>query len=157
MRYLIAALAVLAFCCPAVAQNPTFTVTANWTAPTQHTDGSPISGLTGYVVYYSAAPRPTTCIHATIPNPSASGSQRAACNSWVSAAGKVEVDSASTTQQVLTDAQLAGNTEYHFSVTAKKGAVESQFSNQASATTPDTRLPGAPTNVTVEITFNAGT
>src|SRR5690606_29307411 len=33
MRYLLAAFAALAFCCPAFAQNPTFTVTATWTAP----------------------------------------------------------------------------------------------------------------------------
>lgn len=144
---------------PATGQSgPTFTVTLKWTPPTQNTDGSPLTNLAGYIVYYSTAARPALCANPLAPNPGATPAQQAACSAWITAAGKVDVTSAAAAQQVLTEQQLTANTGYFFSVAAKNtpGSL-SAFSNEASASTPDTRVPGAPTSVTVDIVFNAAT
>lgn len=148
-RYLLALAAVSAFLLEAEAQAPTFTVTLNWAPPTQNTDGTPLTDLTGYRVYYSSVARPVGC--------NGTAATSTGCQTWVTGALKVDVP-APANNRVLTNQNLTPATTYFFSVVAIKstGAV-SAFSNEASKLTPDPRVPGAPTNVTVDIVFNVGT
>lgn len=133
---IVAMLVGLWWISPASAQTaPTFTVTLQWTPPTQNTDNTPLTNLAGYKVYYGTS----AAIVAAKTN-------------------RVDVTTASAVQYVLTQNQLAGNTLYFFAVTAVSATgAESPLSNVAQKQTPDTRVPNAPTNVTVAITFNAGT
>lgn len=142
--FVAAALASVALLAPqAEAQTGTYSVTLSWLAPTTNTDGTPLTDLSGYTLYYSSVARPTGCTSTT-----------AACGTWLTGALSVNVPTG--TQFVLTSQNLTPATRYYFSLIAKKatGAV-SVFSNEASATTPDPRVPGAPTNVSVTIVFNA--
>lgn len=115
----------------AFAQRPTMDVRLSWTAPTQNTDGTPLTDLAGYKVYWGARGGP-------YPN-------------------SVTITGTATTY-VVEGQVLAQNTEYCFVVTAFNSAQrESAMSNEACKTTPDIPdVPEPPTGVTVEITLNFG-
>ena len=109
-----------------LAQTPTYTVTLAWTAPTTNADGSPLTDLAGYRVYWGVMP-------GDHPN---------------------SVDVGLTTTHVMTEQVLLSDTRYYFAVTAvDDSGLESDKSNEASAVTPDVTAPGPPSNVTVVITF----
>lgn len=111
---------------------PTFTVTLRWTAPTENTDGSPLTNLVGYRVYYGKS----------------EAEVRAKAN-------RIDIDDAAVVQHVMTQNELAANTLYFFGVTAVNSyRVESALSNIAQKLTPSTAVPSPPTNVLVEIVFN---
>ena len=113
---------------------PTFTVTLSWTAPITNEDGSTLTNLAGYRVYYGRS-----------------------AEEVVIGPNVIEVGDPGAVQHVLTQNVLQPNTLYFFAVTAvNTNGVESALSNIAQHTTPDTSVPGAPTNVSVEIVFNAG-
>lgn len=144
-KYISVLLAASALALAAEAQTPTFTVTLTWTPPTTHTDGSPLLDLAGYTLYYSSVPRPAGCDSPTATQ----------CGTWISGALTVDI-AAPSQQRVLTNQNLTPATQYYFSMVAKKSTgVSSGFSNQASKLTPDPRIPGAPTSITVDIVFNA--
>ncbi|HEX7041604.1 MAG TPA: fibronectin type III domain-containing protein [Trueperaceae bacterium] len=134
-RFLIAALLCLCVL-PAWAQpseEPTLDVTLTWTAPTQNTDGSPLTDLVGYRIYYG------TSEGGPYPN-------------------VVSVMDAGATQYIVTGETLSENTTYCFVATAVNAAgLESQYSNEACATTPDIpEVPNPPSGVSVTITLNFG-
>lgn len=130
----VALIAALFWQAPAHAQTPTFTVTLKWTPPTLNTDSTPLTNLAGYRVYYGTSAAIVTA-----------------------KTNRVDVTSAAAAQFVLTQNQLQANTLYFFGVSAVNAlGVESPLSNIAQKATPDTRTPGAPTGVTVDIVFSAG-
>lgn len=134
MKRIAVALVLLLGAIAALAQTPTFTVTLKWTPPTTNTDTTPLTNLAGYRVYYGTSAAIVTA-----------------------KTNRVDVASATAVQHVLTQNQLQANTLYFFGVSSVNAlGVESALSNIAQKATPDTRTPGAPTNVTVDIVFSAG-
>lgn len=130
MRYAVVLLALVAS--PALGQDlPTMDVNLTWVAPTKNTDGSNLTNLAGYKVYWGPRGGP-------YPN-------------------SVTINGTPTTYKVEGQS-LEQNTEYCFRVTALNSVQrESDFSNEACKTTPDIPdVPEAPSGLTVEITLNFG-
>lgn len=137
--FALMALVLMVISYKAFAQAPTFDVTLTWDAPTQRTDGSPLTNLAGFKVYYGTAPGN---LDQVIMLPCQTPGTPAMCN---------------TDGYVMTQAQLQGNTVYFFAATAyDTNNLESTLSNIASKLTPSTAPPGPPTNVVVEIVLNFG-
>jgi len=110
---------------------PTFNVRLTWVAPTTNTDGSPLTDLAGYKISYS----------------------RQGDAGWT----VIDVNDPAAVMHVLTENVLEPNTQYFFTAQAcNDDGICSRYSNVATGTTPDITQPNPPTNVTVNITFNAG-
>ena len=86
-----------------VSQTATGSVTLSWTPPTRNTDGTPLTDLAGYKIYYGTGP-------GTYPN-------------------EVPVDNPGLTTFVVEN--LAPNTYYFVSTSINDADVESDFSNEA--------------------------
>jgi len=134
MRILLAVLALLC-CVPSFSQpspEPTLDVTLSWTAPTQNTAGGPLTDLVGYRIYYGTSPGQYDNV--------------------------VSIMDSGATQYIVTGAQLEESTTYYFVATAVNAAgLESAYSNEASATTPDIPdIPDNPSDLSVTITLNFG-
>lgn len=132
MRYLalLLLLPALAWAQPPLPPTPapTFNVTLSWTPPTQNTDGSALTNLASYEVFYA----------------------RENDGNW----SNPIVVQASATQHVLTQNNLQADTLYYFTVRAVNAAgVKSAFSNVASRRTPEVTVPNPPTSFTVTIEF----
>lgn len=129
MRIIAVALAVLV---SFAAFGQTMDVTLSWTAPSTNTDGTPLTNLAGYKVYWG------TTQGGPYPN-------------------SVTIQGTPTTY-VVEGQTLEQNQLYCFVVTALNSVQrESDRSNEACATTPDIPdVPGPPSGVTVEITLNFG-
>ena len=78
-------------------------MTLTWTAPTANTDGSPLTDLNGYRIYYGTS-------SGVYPN-------------------QVQVDNPGVTSFVIEN--LAPNTYYFVSTSINSVGVESEFSNEA--------------------------
>lgn len=124
-------------------QDPTFKVALTWNKPTMNTDGSALGNLAGYIIYYHTTARPAGCLKAS------------QCATWASGVKFVRVTNPLLQTIDITNAQgLLPKTQYFFSATAyNTSSIESDYSNEASATTPDVTKPGAPSSVGVNITF----
>jgi hypothetical protein len=108
----------------------TFRVTLSWMAPTRNVDGSPLTNLASYQLYFAQNAAGAWGVPVTIP--------------------------AANTSHVLSSDTLQANTQYFFVLRACNvlGAC-SVFSNVAGSMTPDVREPDAPRDVAVTITFAA--
>ena len=96
--------------------------TLTWTAPTQNEDGSPLTDLAGFNLYYGTSLGGPYDQTVNIPNPA-------------------------TTSYTVSG--LAPNTTYYFVGTAyNEAGTESVYSNEATKTTAPT-VPNPPTNLTV--------
>jgi len=124
-------------------QDPSFLVRVNWNAPTTNTDSTPLTNLAGYIIYYHTTQKPASCTTAL------------ACATWASNVSFLRVTNAGlTTVDITTQNGLRADTMYYFYATAFNSAsIESTYSNEASQRTPSLLIPGAPTVVTVNITF----
>jgi hypothetical protein len=108
---------------------PQFQTRLTWVAPTQNTDGSALTDLAGYEVFFS----------------------RMNDANWGT---PIDVP-ADRVAHTLTQNQLLPETQYFFVVRAYNAqGVRSNFSNIATATTPDVNQPNPPADVVVEILFN---
>lgn len=109
----------------------TFELRLQWNAPTMNTDGSPLTDLAGYRVYYA----------------------RDAAENW---SDPLVLNVPTATQYVLTQNLLQPDTLYFFYLTACNAAgVCSNASNIASALTPSLTRPQPPNGVEVSIIFGA--
>lgn len=86
-----------------VTQVTSGSVTLDWEAPTQNTDGSPLTDLAGYAFYYGTR-------SGNYPN-------------------RVQLDDSSLTRYVVEN--LSANTYYFVAVSIKSNGVESAYSNEA--------------------------
>jgi hypothetical protein len=121
------------------AQSASYDTTLTWTAPTQNTDGTPLTDLAGYNVYYGVNPDPATMdLLATVPCEMVGGPASCVVQS-----------------HVVAGATFTPNTTYYFAMTSENAlGLESVFSNVASKTMPNTLPPEPPTGFTVEVTIN---
>lgn len=128
MRYLAALLVLVAF--PALGQAPTLDVSLTWNPPTTNTDGTPLTDLAGYKVYWGT-------VSGTYPN---------------------SVSAPLGSGYVVSGQNLAENQNYCFVVTAVNTfGRESAPSNEACVTTPTIpRDPSPPGGLTVTVTINFG-
>lgn len=112
---------------------PTYTVTLSWTPPTQNTNGTALTNLASYRVYWSTT------------------------NGTWTQANSVSVPSPAT-GRVLSQQNLLSDTTYFFTVTAvNTTGQESPYPNVASKRTPVApTIPGGPSTVTVDIVLTAG-
>lgn len=108
---------------------PSFQTRLEWAAPTTNTDGSALTDLAGYEVFYAAG---------------------------LDAAWSDPIDvPADRVAYVLTQNTLQPDTLYYFTVRAYNAeGVRSEYSNIASGRTPDPKQPNAPRDVVVTITFS---
>lgn len=96
--------------------------TLSWTPPTQNEDGSPLTDLAGYKIYYGTA-------------------------TGVYTQGPIDIANPATVTYVVSG--LANDTTYHFVATAyNTSGVESAYSNEAIKTTAPLR-PNPPLGLTV--------
>ena len=115
----------------AVAQQPpTLDVTLTWNPPTQNTDGTPLTDLAGYKVYWGT-------VSGTYPN---------------------SVSAPIGSSYVVADQNLLEDQNYCFVVTAVNSfGTESVPSNESCVTTPTLpRDPNPPGGLTVTVTINFG-
>jgi hypothetical protein len=120
MKYLLVALS-LALSVPVSAQLCTAVLT--WTPPTTNTDGTPLTNLAGYKIYWG------TSATGTLPN----------------------VQSINTPASVThTVTGLAANTWYFAITSVNSAATESAQSNRGSKITTNCSTPNPPTNLTVQ-------
>lgn len=129
-KYLLLALLASGSAFAQPTPQPTFTVTLTWTPPTKNTDGSNLTDLSRYKVYWGT-------VSGVYPN-------------------SVQI-TAPASSNILTNQSLNCNTDYFFVVTAVNSVgSESAYSNVATKKTPVcSTIPGAPSTLTVNIVLNA--
>ena len=128
---------------PDLNQNPSFLVQASWTPPTLNSNGTPLTNLAGFIIYYHTIPRPAGCTRAVD------------CAAWANGVRFVRVTNPALREvSIMSTDGLQANTDYFFSATAyNTNLIESAYSNEAMSHTPDVTIPGAPGVVTANITF----